>query len=462
MGFLNGVVAVFSYISGLGNTVMMPIIITVMGCLLGAGFGKSLRGGLTVGVGFIGLNLVTGLLGSNLGPAVQAMVGKYGLTLDAIDIGWVPASAIAFASQVGTFIIPLGLVINIIMLITNTTQTANVDIWNYWHFAFTGAMVQSLTGSLVLGLITAALNMIIIMVIADRTAEGLGTYNGLPGISLPHGFTAAFVPIAFVANWILDKIPGLNKLNVDMDTIQRKLGVFGEPMIVGTFIGIIIGILANELPFGQAVGPVLGLGVTMGAVLVLIPKMAAMLMEGLIPVSDAAEALIEKKFSNRGKMYIGLDSAVGTGHPVALTCALILIPASIFLAVLLPGNRVLPFADLAVMPFVIVLIIPVCKGDFLRSLISGLVVFIVMLYCGTDLVDLLMETAAVAQPEVYANYGSNFSSICDGSNPLTWAMVKLGGLRWIGMAIMAAIAVVMAIWNRKCIIKEAAALHAEG
>ena len=114
------------------------------------------------------------------------------------------------------------------------------------------------------------------------------------------------------------------------------------------------------------------------------------------------------------------------------------------------------------MPFVIVLIIPVCKGDFLRSLISGLVVFIVMLYCGTDLVDLLMETAAVAQPEVYANYGSNFSSICDGSNPLTWAMVKLGGLRWIGMAIMAVIAVVMAIWNRKCIIKEAAAMHAEG
>jgi len=462
MGFLNGVVAVFSFISGLGNTVMMPIIITVLGCILGAGFGKSLRGGLTVGVGFIGLNAVIGILQSNLGTHVQTMVTKYNLTLDAVDIGWVPASAIAFASQVGTFMIPLGLIVNIVMLLTNTTQTANVDIWNYWHFAFTGAMVQSLTGSLPMGLVVACLNMIIIMVIADRTAEGLGTYNGLPGISLPHGFTAAFVPIAFVANWIMDKIPGLNKLNVDMDTIQRKLGIFGEPMIVGTVIGIVIGLLSNTAPIGQALGTILGLGVAMGAVLVLIPKMAALLMEGLIPVSDAAEALIEKKFASRGKMYIGLDSAVGTGHPVALTCALILVPASIFLAVILPGNRVLPFADLAVIPFVIVLIIPVCKGDFLRSLICGAIVMIAMLYCGTDLVDLLMETAAVAQPEVYANYGSNFSSICDGSNPLTWAMVKLGGLGWIGVAIMAVIAVVLAIWNRKCIIKEAAALHAEG
>ena len=51
----------FQYISDMGATVMMPIIICVMGCILGAGFGKSLRAGLTVGIGFIGLNLVTGL-----------------------------------------------------------------------------------------------------------------------------------------------------------------------------------------------------------------------------------------------------------------------------------------------------------------------------------------------------------------------------------------------------------------
>ena len=38
----------FQYISDMGATVMMPIIICVMGCILGAGFGKSLRAGLTV------------------------------------------------------------------------------------------------------------------------------------------------------------------------------------------------------------------------------------------------------------------------------------------------------------------------------------------------------------------------------------------------------------------------------
>ena len=53
MGILN-------YIVDLGPQVMMPIIITIFGLILGAKFGKALRAGLTVGVGFIGLNLVIG------------------------------------------------------------------------------------------------------------------------------------------------------------------------------------------------------------------------------------------------------------------------------------------------------------------------------------------------------------------------------------------------------------------
>ena len=89
----------FKFISDLGATVMMPIIMLVLGLILGAPFGKSLRAGLTVGVGFVGLNLVTGLLGGSLGPVVQAMVKTYGLTLDSVDIGWVASAAIAFASK---------------------------------------------------------------------------------------------------------------------------------------------------------------------------------------------------------------------------------------------------------------------------------------------------------------------------------------------------------------------------
>jgi len=457
-GFLNLIITAFGYISAPGATVMMPVIIFILGLILGAKPGRALRAGLIVGVGFVGLNLVVGLLGGSLGPAVQTMVDRFNLTMDAVDIGWVPSAAIAFASRIGALIIPVGILVNAIMLLTGTTKTVNVDIWNYWHFAFTGAMIHSLgeimgmsAGSaFLMGLAAAALNMVIVMVIADRTAAGLGKYNELPGISIPHGFTAAFVPIAAVVNVVLDKIPGINKVKVDMEVIQKRLGVFGEPVLIGVVFGIIIGWLAGYEPV-----PIFQMAIQMGAALVLIPKMAALLMEGLIPVSDAAQSFIEKNFKGKGVIYIGLDSAIGIGHPICLTCALILVPLSIFLAVILPGNRMLPFADLAVIPFIFVLIIPITKGDFFRSLIIGAIVMIVMLYCGSSLVELLMVTAAAAEPATYANYGSNFSSICDGSNPLTWAMINVARLKWIGIVILLAISVALSVWNRGLIKKEA-------
>ena len=282
------IIQIFDFIKAPGATVMMPVVIFIFSLCMGVKPGKAIRAGLLVGVGFVGLNALIGMMGGELAPAVQAMVEKFGLTLDAVDIGWVPSSAIAFASTIGAIIIPLGLLINLVMLFTKTTQTINIDIWNYWHFAFTGAMVQSLTGSLVMGVAAAGLNMIIVMVIADRTAPGVEEINGLPGVSIPMGFAAAFAPIAWVFNKIIDLIPGVRNIKIDMDKMQRKLGVFGEPVLIGTVFGAVIAFLAGYdwVKISQT-------AVALGAALVLIPKMAAVLMEGLMPLSDAAQVFIE-------------------------------------------------------------------------------------------------------------------------------------------------------------------------
>ena len=149
---MEAITAFFSFIQGLGVNVMMPILLTIFGTILGAGFGKSLKAGLTVGVGFIGLNLIiNNVLGTSLAPAVQEMTTRFGLALNIIDVGWPASSAIAMGTTIGMFIIPLGLLVNILMLITNTTQTIDVDIWNYWHFAFTGSIVAIITGDVMLG-----------------------------------------------------------------------------------------------------------------------------------------------------------------------------------------------------------------------------------------------------------------------------------------------------------------------
>ena len=452
---MQAIIDVFSYINSLGASVMMPIILTIIGVVLGAKFGKALRGGLTVGIGFIGLNLVTGLMGENLAPAVQQMAQRFGLALSTVDIGWPAASAIAFGTTIGLIIIPIGLIVNIVMLLTNTTQTLDVDIWNYWHFAFTGSLIYVLTGNFAYGIIAAILNMVIIMVIGDYTAPKVEETLGMPGVSLPHGFTAAFVPIAIVVDKIIDVIPGVKNINIDIEKLQKRFGVFGEPMLVGTVLGIIIAALA-----GNNVQTVLQIGVTLGAVMVLIPKMAALLMEGLMPISDAAQEFVSSKFANRGQIYIGLDSAVGVGHPVCLTVSLILVPLAVFLAVILPGNTVLPMTDLSVLPYMFVLIVPLVGGNGFRALITGIVCLVGGLYISTNLAP---SITAVAKSVNFAipKGAATISSICDGANPLSWVLVKAHSVGAVGLIIAVAVAVGLALMNRKRIIKEAKELHAE-
>ena len=220
-----------NFVVGLGSSVMMPIVITLLGLIMGAKPGKAIRAGLTVGVGFIGLNLVIGMLGSNLGPAVQQMVTNYGLSLTVIDVGWPAAAAIAFATKVGALVIPIALAVNIVMILTKTTQTVNIDVWNFWHYAFTGSLVYFATNNLVFGLIAAAIQAAMTLILADWTAKGVEEYCGLPGVSIPHGLSVAFVPVALVINKILDYIPGINKINMDAVAVQKKFGLFGEPRV---------------------------------------------------------------------------------------------------------------------------------------------------------------------------------------------------------------------------------------
>ena len=163
--------AVLNYILGMGSSDVMPIIITILGLILGEKFSKAFRAGLTIGIGFIGINLVVGLMGQYITPATQAMVERFGLNLEVIDVGWPVSSSIAFATNIVPFVFITCFVINIIMLAFNWTKTLDIDIWNYWHFILTGSLIQYMTGSMIWGIIGSGITFIIIGKFADMTAR---------------------------------------------------------------------------------------------------------------------------------------------------------------------------------------------------------------------------------------------------------------------------------------------------
>ena len=79
---------VFGYIIALGASVMMPIIFTIIGMCIGMKFGKALKSGLFVGVGFVGLGVVTALLTTNFNSPLKAISDLYHLQLNVFDMGW--------------------------------------------------------------------------------------------------------------------------------------------------------------------------------------------------------------------------------------------------------------------------------------------------------------------------------------------------------------------------------------
>lgn len=395
--------AVFNTIMDAGATVMLPIIITIIGLIFGVKLAKAFRSGLTIGIGFAGINLVINMMKSNLGPAAQAMVDNFGIQLDVLDVGWGAIAAVTWSSPIIALLIFAILLTNIVMLAIKATDTLDVDIWNYHHMAIVGIMVYYVTKSIPLGIFATIIMAVITFKLSDWTAPLVEDYFGIPGVSLPTMSALSSVVIAAPLNWLLDRIPGMKKANLSVRNAQKYLGFFGEPMILGLLLGCIIGALAR-----YDISQILSLGVSMSAVMILIPKMTSLFMEGLMPISEAAKNFTQKKFKGR-KFLIGLDAAVVVGNPDVITTSLIVIPLTILMAAILPGNRMLPFADLAVVTFRVALVVAITRGNLLKNIIMGLVCTGAILYAGTITAPVLTELAASVGLDIVAD-GSFISS----------------------------------------------------
>ena len=417
---MDKVLAVVQYILNMGPTVILPITILILGLIFKIKFSKALKSGLTIGIGFVGINLVVNLLTTTLGPAAQAMVERFGLSLTIIDVGWPMTASATWASPVAPLLIPICLIVNLILIYFNKTKTLNIDLWNYWHFIVAGATGYIVTGSYVWAIICAIIMECLVLYTADKTAPYVQEFYGLEGICLPTGSTTSFAPLGYLVGKVVEKIPGINKLNADPDSIQKRFGIFGEPMMMGIILGLILGTLA-----GYEVSEIFNVGMSMGAVMFLMPRMVKILMEGLVPISEAVRDFLQEKYEGRD-LYIGLDAALATGHPSVLSTALILVPITLLLAVILPGNKVLPFGDLATIPFYVAFIVCFRKGNIVQSVITGTIVLAISLFMATNYAP--VHTELLQQANMMPKGAAIVSSIDTGGNLFKWAILKLSQL----------------------------------
>lgn len=439
---------IIDYILGLGASVMMPIIFMILGLILRLSVGKSIQAGLMVGIGFIGLSITVDLMIDSLTPVSHALVERFGLNLNVLDVGWPAAAAVAMGTRVGVLVIPVCVAINVFMLYTRTTRILNVDIWNLWHHAFTGSLVAIVTDSLWLGVFAAGINCIITMIIADRTSGHVEKYLGLPSISVPHGFSVSFVPAAWLVNVIVDRIPGVRDIKIDTEVIQKRFAILGDPATLGALIGVILGIIA-----GIDVKAILQTAITLAAVMTIIPRMAKMLMEGVYPISERIQSIAQARAGSFGKIAIGLDSAVSVGHPVTLSVSMLMIPLMLVLAAVIPGNQFLPFASLTGLPFAFVLVTAVCRGDMFRTLLTGLLTMSIALLIGSQLAPLVTSTA-VSTGFSLPQGATSVSSVDYAGAMLPWVILQGFYFKAVGIAVLVLSTIGLMLWNRRKLAQE--------
>ncbi|WP_347253784.1 PTS galactitol transporter subunit IIC [Leminorella grimontii] len=407
---------IMRYVLDLGPTVMLPIVVILFSLLLKMKPGDAFKSGIHIGIGFVGIGLVIGLMLDSIGPAAKAMAEAFDINLKVVDIGWPGSSPMTWASQIALIAIPVAIVVNLVMLMTRMTRVVNVDIWNIWHMTFTGALVHIATGSYALAIVGVVVHAAFVYKLGDWFAKDTRDFFGLDGIAIPHGTSAYLGPIAVLVDTVIEKIPGLNRIHFSADDVQKRFGAFGEPVTIGFVMGLVIGLLA-----GYEIKAVLQLAVKTAAVMLLMPRVIKPIMDGLTPIAKQARSRLQAKFGGQD-FLIGLDPALLLGHTSVVSASLIFIPLTILIAVVTPGNQVLPFGDLATIGFFVAMAVAVHQGNLFRTLISGVIIMSITLWIATQTIGLHTQLAANAGS--LTGDGSLVASMDQGGSPITYLLVQ--------------------------------------
>jgi PTS system galactitol-specific IIC component len=399
--------------------VMLPAVILVVALAIRMNVGQAALSALRLGVGFAGIFIAFGFFVQQIAPAVTSMVTTRGLNFPVLDVGWPPLAAITWASPIAPITIAMVLALNFMMLSLNITRTINIDIWNYWHFALIGALVQSASGSLLLGLAATALIAFYSIIAADWSAPHVERECGLKGISITTLSINGMLPYAVAANRVFDAIPGVRRITLsphgklEKSDSSPRYGILMEPMAIGALVGVLFGVLA-----GYDMKRVLELAINVAAVMFILPLCGGLIGKAMEPVSLQLKGIIQRRFPDKTVLYVGMDAGVIMQNSAVIITGLLLMPISIAIAFVLPGNKVLPLGDLANLIAVMSVIVLVTRSNVFRAVIIGIPIVIGYLLISTHLAPLYTVLAAKVGAVTAQGYAGDITAFTDGGNPV--------------------------------------------
>lgn len=385
--------------------VMLPVVILIIALAARVPLRRAMLSTIELAVGFAGVFIAFDFFVANIKPAVEQLVAIHGLNYHVLDVGWPPLAAITWASPLAAISIPLILILNLVLLAVGWTRTLYIDIWNYWHFAFLGALVMASSGSMWLGLGATALLAIYCFKLTEWTAPDVEREIGIKGVSASPVSVNGIVPYTACMQWLFDRIPGVNRIYYNPDQASATdsdtqadsnhhesraslLSILSEPMVIGILIGLLLALAAD-----YSLKASLELAVHIAAVMFLLPKSAGLIGEAMMPITESLRTQVEKHFPKRKNLVVALDTGFLMSHKSVIVTGLLLMPIAIGIALILPGNKVLPIGDLPNLLSVMSLSVLIFRGNVFRAVLAGIPVVITFLLIATHMAPLYTELA---------------------------------------------------------------------
>lgn len=451
--FLNGLSNVFS---AFGSGIIIPVILFILAKAMGVETKKAFNSALLCGVGLTGFNLVINSYSGVIAPVVQSMVDNSGVNLPTIDTGWQSTSVIAYSTTVGVLFIGVAIALQLILFFVGYTDVFMAsDLWNNYSFMVWGSLLFALTNNMLLSMCLMVVQLFYILLFSEMCAKRWGTYYEYDGccMTAPHHLES--FPFAVLMDYVLTKI-GFNKIKVNANELQKKLGLLGEPMMIGLVVGLIIGLIGEwSFLFGEgalgAWGTALGAAINTAAIMAVFPKVAAIFASAFTSMSDAYKSKASAAAKDR-EWFLSVNDACGYGETNTLVTGVLLIPIMLGMAFLLSAlglNQILPMADLCALPYMVEVFVCVSNGNIIKSLVMGALWFSLGLVVFSQLAPTFTEVAVGTGFEL-PSAGVNICSFGIVCHPLICGIFYLvWKLGYIGVAILVALYVVLYVWFRK-------------
>lgn len=424
--------------------VMLPFIMFIVGIIIRMKLADAFMSALRLGVGFAGIFLVFDFFVKNIAPAVELLIASRGLNYPVLDVGWPPLAGITWASSIAPLTIPLIIGANLLMIATNTTRTIYIDIWNYWHFALIGALLQNTNHSFIISMLATLTIGIYCIKLSDWSAPYVRQECQLKGITISPISVVGLLPYAVVANMIIDKIPFLNKIQYDANKSTTRFELFSEPMIIGILVGLFLGLLA-----GYDVKALSELCINIAAVMFLLPHCGDLIGKGMESVAVNLKDRIKKIFPKKDDLVIAIDSGVLFKNKSVIVTGLILMPIAIVIAFILPGNQTIPLGDLPNLISVMSVIVLVCGSNVFRGITLGIPIIIGYLLIATQFAPLFTSLSQQIGLDYTKDFSGNITAFTDGGNPIRYWFFYIFKRNVIALSIIPIVSVLFYITWRK-------------